>query len=394
MTEEYYPLWLCTVVSDPAIRRKLFDRFGEPREIYYAQTEELTEIGGITEAMAEKVASTRTDRTEANIRRSMDRKNAYFVWSGQEHFPDVLRTIPEAPVGLFYQGTLPGNTRVSVGIVGTRLSSPYGEEVAARFGRILGEAGVAVVSGLAMGIDGAAHRGCLAGGGYPVAVLGSGIGEAYPRENASLYLDVVRNGCVMSEYGPGVPALKQHFPMRNRLISGLSDGVLVVEAKRKSGTLITVDRALEQGRNVYVIPGRITDQNSEGCNNLIRQGAMLVTDPGEILSDLRDCDPGGVVRVPSEGKPTAIRKADRNGRNRFDDETGKNKKQKNALETDTEMVYASLRLSPKHFDELVFEHGIGRSRLLQILCELESNGRIRAVSTGCYSASDSTLYWK
>ncbi|MBR5712603.1 MAG: DNA-processing protein DprA [Lachnospiraceae bacterium] len=375
MTEKEYRMWLCAVVTDNAIKLRLLKHFTSAAGVYEADAEELENVG-VTEAEAAKIAASRTEKHIERLYRSLDRCNARFVSSEEETFPEPLRVISDAPVGLFYQGTLPKKGQCSVAIVGTRLSSPYGEDVAVRFGRVLSEAGVTVVSGLAYGIDAAAHRGAVEGGGSPVAVLGSGIGTVYPKENAILYKEVVRYGCVMSEYAPGVPGLKHHFPHRNRLISGLSEAVIVVEAKLQSGTMITVDRALEQGRDVYAVPGRITDKNSEGCHRLIVQGAQLVTDPGEILAGLRDR--GWLfVTEESDGQQTFGEKCYTSEKN-----------EKLALASEEKMVYAFLRLSPKGFDRLVWESGLTPSVLMQRLYSLERDGLIRRTSDGMYCAVD------
>ena len=213
-----------------------------------------------------------------------------------------------------------------------------------------------------------------------MAVLGSGIGTPYPRNNTVLYRNVTDRGCVISEYGPGVPALSHHFPNRNRLIAGLSDGVVVVEAKAKSGTLITVDRALEQGKGVYVIPGRVTDQNSIGCNQLIREGAQLVTDPGEVLADLSTQRGLPLLSETEDGSYCFA------GGSAEKSPCDKNTKK--SLASDEKIVYAFLRLSPKHFDQLVWESGLTPSELADVLDSMERKGFIERISAGCYSVKD------
>jgi len=377
MTEYEYHLWFCAAITDPGVRGRLMTAFGDPKGIFHAGEERLRNMGEMSAEDAGKLASTCTPDYVAKLQRSLDRRNAGFAWYKEKHYPQSLREIPDPPYGLFYQGSMPGNTRCCVAIVGTRLSSPYGDEVAHRFGRILGDAGVVVVSGLALGIDVASHRGALAGGGTTVAVLGSGIGTPYPRDNTDVYEQIVRHGCVMSEYAPGVPGLKFHFPHRNRLIAGLSDAVLIVEAKLKSGTMITVDRALEQGKDVFAVPGRITDRNSDGCHRLIKQGAQLVTDPGEILAAMRER--AGICTLAE----------DESGQRFFasEDETS-NKIGNLPLASDEKMVYATLRSRPKSFDQLVWECGLSPAVLLRALYLLEQNGRIRRTQEGMYQAEE------
>ena len=377
MTEGEYRIWLCAAVTDHEQRVKLLEKFESPEGIFFAGEERLVNEGGLTKTESGRLAKTCTERYVTRIRRELDRLDAWFVWHTEEHFPKCLREIPDPPLGIFYQGKLPPQRQCSVAIVGTRLSSPYGETVAYRFGRILGDSGVTVVSGLAMGIDVASHRGALEGGGITVAVLGSGIGTAYPLENVDTYREITKQGCVISEYGPGVPGLRHHFPNRNRLIAGLSDAVLVVEAKLRSGTMITVDRALDQGKAVFAIPGRITDENSEGCHKLIKQGAQLVTDPGEILAVLREQLGGFALQTGDDGQLCLTS---------FEKEN--EKKLKLTLASEEKMVYASLRLSPKSFDQLVWESGMTPAVLLRTLYTLEQNGRIRQAADGMYRAEE------
>ena len=206
-----------------------------------------------------------------------------FVSALEEGFPDKLREIPDPPFGIYYKGKMPGETEPAAAIIGARLASGYGREQARRFGRQIGACGIAVISGMARGIDGIAQKAALDAGGKSYAVLGCGVDICYPEENRELYERLQQQGGVLSEYPPGMQPIAKLFPPRNRIISGLSDLVLVIEARKRSGTLITVDMALEQGREVYALPGRVSDALSDGCNRLIRQGAGPATCPQDIL---------------------------------------------------------------------------------------------------------------
>lgn len=208
------------------------------------------------------------------------------VCLGDPDYPNRLINIPSPPKQLYYYGELPGDHTPSVAIVGARECSEYGKHVAVRLGRILGQNGVAVISGMARGIDGISQEAVLSAGGRSYGVLGSGADVCYPKTNRELYDRLKGSGGVISEYPPGTQAKGFLFPARNRIISGLSDVVVVVEARLKSGTLITTDMALEQGKDVYVVPGRITDELSEGCNHLIRMGAGILTDPEEFIREV------------------------------------------------------------------------------------------------------------
>ena len=201
-------------------------------------------------------------------------------------YPRRLRQIADPPKYLYVRGKLPEEDKPSVAIIGARDCSEYGKLVAGRLGTKMGEAGVQVISGMARGIDGIGQQAALDAGGSSFGVLGCGVDICYPKQNHRLYENLCERGGVLSEYVPGTPPKPQHFPPRNRIVSALADAVIVVEARVKSGTLITVDMALEQGREVYVVPGRITDSLSAGCNRLMKMGAGILLDAEEFLEEL------------------------------------------------------------------------------------------------------------
>jgi DNA processing protein len=230
-----------------------------------------------------------------------------FVVDGEKEYPAKMASISGRPVVLYYIGKLPDDGFKSVAMVGARECSEYGKSMARLFGERLAEADVQVISGMARGIDGISQRAALDAGGYSLGVLGCGIDICYPVENRRLYEALAKQGCLCSEYPPGTNPNAGYFPRRNRIISALSDAVLVVEAREKSGSLITVDLALEQGREVYAVPGRINDCLSSGCNHLIRQGAGLVNSPDELLQEISEeyakkPSPGTTQRPAPEGR--------------------------------------------------------------------------------------------
>lgn len=202
-----------------------------------------------------------------------------------EAYPPMLRVIDQAPYVLFYRGCLEAMHQLSIAMVGSRRASPYGRKIARELARDLAEEGVAIISGLARGIDSEAHQGALDSEGVTVAVMGSGVDVVYPPENLRLYEKIQERGAVVSEFVPGSRPEAYHFPHRNRIISGLSRGVVVVEAKQKSGALITADFALEQGRDVFAVPGPVSSETSQGTNNLIKQGAKLTSSVQDILEE-------------------------------------------------------------------------------------------------------------
>lgn len=205
-----------------------------------------------------------------------------FAVLGEEEYPRKLAQTADAPGALYYAGRLPDPDKKTVAVIGSRSCTEYGKAMAREFAQALAQADMQVVSGMARGIDGLAQQAALEAHGYSMGVLGCGVDVCYPPENRSLYEALIASGGVCSEYPPGTGPRAVLFPPRNRIISGLCDSVLVIEAKERSGTLITVDMALEQGREVYVVPGRITDPLSRGCNELIRQGAVPALSPKEL----------------------------------------------------------------------------------------------------------------
>lgn len=201
-------------------------------------------------------------------------------------YPERLRSIPDPPYGIFVRGKLPPENLPAVAVIGARECSEYGRYVARELGAALGRHGVTVVSGMAKGIDGISQEAALEAGGSSIGILGSGVDICYPAQNKGLYCRLLEGGAVLSPYPNGTPALPRNFPPRNRIVSGMADAVVVIEARAKSGTLITVDMALEQGREVYVAPGRVTDRLSDGCNRLIKQGAELFLSPESFYEEL------------------------------------------------------------------------------------------------------------
>lgn len=215
------------------------------------------------------------------------REDIVYYDRGSKGYPKRLMPYKDMPERIYVKGELPSDEKPTVAIVGARMCSAYGRSQALRFSRILAEHGVQIISGLAYGIDALAHRGAINGGGTTFAVLGCGADICYPKENYPLLLDLLeQGGGILTEFAKGDPPLAWHFPLRNRVISALADVVLIIEAKEKSGSLITADYALEQGKTIFALPGRIDDKLSIGCNRLIAQGASIATSPEDVLEEL------------------------------------------------------------------------------------------------------------
>ncbi len=215
-------------------------------------------------------------------------RDIHMVLCTEKEYPKRLSMIPDKPYVIFYKGSLPTEDRPSVAVVGARECSEYGKYAAKIIGENMGRLGVSVISGMARGIDGISQKAALDAGGRSFAVLGSGVDICYPEDNRRLYDYLAKKGGIISSYHPGSPAIAKNFPPRNRIVSGLADVVIVVEAREKSGTFITVDMALEQGREVYVVPGRITDRLSVGCNRLWKQGASIFLSVEEFTEELME----------------------------------------------------------------------------------------------------------
>ena len=265
---------------------RLSEQFGSMAAAYEASEERIKKVLSGRQFTAWKAA--KYAQTPERYLEKLETLGIRYVPFAEEIYPVKLRNIPAPPFGLFVKGSLPDERRASIAMIGARACSEYGKRVAKEFAAQLAECGVQVISGMARGIDSISQQACLEAGGRTFAILGSGVDVCYPGELKELYDGVQKQGGLISFYAPGTPPLAINFPPRNRIISGLADVVLVVEARRKSGTLITVDMALEQGKEVAVIPGRITDQLSQGCHDLIKQGAAVVMDVAQVLELLKD----------------------------------------------------------------------------------------------------------
>ncbi len=270
----------------PVRVRRLIDRFGSPKDVFEAKTADLLSVEGVGEEVASNVRNWRELVKPDEELALAARNNIQVVPFESPDYPARLREIHDPPILLYVLGELSDRDRHGVAVVGSRTPSHYGMESARRMGYQLAYAGLTVVSGLALGIDTHAHEGALAARGRTVAVVGSGLMTLYPPENRTLARKIIEGGgAVVSEFPLRRKPDRQTFPMRNRIVSGWSFGVLVVEAGLSSGAMITANQAGEQGRNLYAIPGPIDRPNSQGCNRLIQQGAKLVMDCADVLDD-------------------------------------------------------------------------------------------------------------
>lgn len=284
--EQAYAYWLYGIPKIGSVTaKKLVRHFTGCKEIYQAGEKEL--FGVLRKDQLAEVLSARGQDVKKAYEGLKQREISFYPYF-HEAYPARLKNIADSPFGLFVKGGLPEKHKKSVAIVGARECSEYGRYVAEAFGRELAKAGIQIISGMARGIDGIAQKAAVNAGGKTFGVLGCGVDICYPPEHRVLYKEVCETGGMLSAYLPGTRPESKLFPPRNRIISGLSDAVLVIEAGQKSGTLITVDMALEQGREVYVVPGRITDRLSDGCNCLLSQGAGVALSPAQLLRELSE----------------------------------------------------------------------------------------------------------
>ncbi|MCC7422894.1 MAG: DNA-protecting protein DprA [Planctomycetaceae bacterium] len=290
----------------PRLRESLLAALGSPAAILTAAREVLLQVEGIGPKLANSIIE---NRHPADARREWvecQARNIDLRLRGTPAYPPSLEKIPDPPSVLYVQGTLEPRDQVAVAIVGSRRCTAYGRRQAERLARGLANAGMTIISGLARGIDGCAHRGALAVGGRTIAVTATGLTKIYPPEHADLARDISRQGALVTESPLGQEPIKGLFPQRNRIISGLSLGVVLVEASRNSGALHTARHAMEQGRDVFAVPGPIDNLESEGCHDLIRDGAALVRGVDDILESLGPLmkpvamSPGEEVRSPRE----------------------------------------------------------------------------------------------
>ena len=349
-----YEYWLAGIEGISNLKkRKLREVYGNGKAIYYIEETNLKKHAFLNEKDIERLKKAKKIvNLEMQWEKSV-KKKIKFVPYFSDDYPKKMKVITDPPYALYVLGSLPDENVKSAAIVGARNCTSYGEQMALQYGKCLGHAGVQVISGMARGIDGAGQRGALNGDGTTFAVLGCGVDVCYPRENIGLYMDIQREGGIISEQIPGEPPMSYHFPLRNRIISGLADVVLVMEAKEKSGSLITTDMALEQGRDVYALPGTL----SQGCHRLIRQGAGILISPEEFLKELQ-------IEV-SENSTELL----------------KNEKM---LETTEKVVYSCLDLFPRNVSEIQMKTGLDARILMETLMTLEMEGYIKETAKNYY----------
>ncbi|MQY51782.1 DNA-processing protein DprA [Rhodocyclus gracilis] len=349
-------------------QRRLLTAFGPAPEIFDNERSAIAAVIG--SRASEKLFDPELDRRiDATLEWHAKDKDRHLVVLGDDDYPTSLLDIADPPTLLYVRGERSALTHAALAIVGSRNATPAGISNAESFAGALARAGLSIVSGLALGIDGAAHRGALSAGGHTVALIGTGIDRIYPARHHQLALDIAAHGAVVSEYPLGTPPLAANFPRRNRLIAGMSRGVLVVEAAVESGSLITARLAAEQGRDVFAIPGSIHSPQARGCHRLLREGAKLIETAEDVLEELRWSG------LPSINRSAAPDTTDSTAGQTCADSETPDKAQR---------LLAALGHDPCALDELALRSGLTAGPLSLILLQLELDGRVASLPGGRY----------
>src|SRR3989338_7782849 len=354
--------------------KKLWEAFGAAPKVFLASEDKLKKIEGIGDKIAQEITAFRFE----NLKKELDlvkKLKVRIITLEDKEYPQNLKNIYDPPICLYLKGKLKEEDVLSLAIVGSRRASFYGASCAEKFAYELAGLGVTIISCLARGIDTQAHKGALKATGRTIAVLGSGLSCIYPPENKGLSEEIAERGALLSEFPLNTKPLAQNFPRRNRVISGLSQAVLVVEAARNSGALITADFALEQGRDVFAIPGKVDSATSLGTNRLIKQGAKLVDNVEDIIEELKlelilkDSPPEpfkeGLKRLsPADVKNNYLKTSDA-------PRSKNNEQSLSKLSEEEKLVYGFLTDRPRYADELIEELKLPSAKVISILSKLE-----------------------
>ncbi len=359
MGEKEYLLWLSRIRSlSTQKQHELLEYFYSAENVFLATRVELQEVPNISLKIINEIINNQHVEIIQKYLDELENFKISFFTLCCDIYPKNLLDMISPPLAMYYIGEIPV-ADLYISIIGSRRCTEYGKFVAHKFSKELAKENIVVISGMALGADTIAHVGCLEGGGKTIAVVGSGLDICYPRTNEKLMGKIINNGCVMSEYPPGTQPLAGNFPMRNRIISALSDGLIVVEAAYKSGTMITVDHALEQGRTVFTVPGNITSKNSQGTNHLLRQGAIPLTDISDILEEFSFKQEKS-VNIQDEGELSEKLKA--------------------TLTEDEIKIYKVINFESKTVDEITFLSKQSVQNVLYLLTVLELKGAIKKIN--------------
>lgn len=350
----------------------VLEQAGDPVQLLHASPAQLR-AWGLSEKVAQTFSAVDQELVETDLR-WLEQPDCHLAGLYDAAYPELLRGIPDPPIALYLRGAPDLLHRPQLAMVGSRNPTAPGRDTARDFARYLTRAGLVITSGLAEGIDAACHRGALKGGGPTIAVLGTGADRVYPAHHRDLAHEIAANGVLVSEFPPGTPPRAGHFPRRNRIISGLSVGTLVVEAAAKSGSLITARLALEQGREVFAVPGSIHNPLARGCHALIRQGAKLVETAGDIIEELSSLL-GGLESAPSGALEESGKAALSSGPER---------------DEDYRKLLDAMGFDPATADVLIRRSGLTAEAVSSMLLLLELEGHVSSLPGGryCRTATD------
>lgn len=397
-------IWLATrpSVSDRQ-KAALLQMFQDPEDVYFGEKSAYSQVEGLSQDALEALADKNLTGAQEILDQCVE-KEIQICTFHDAAYPARLKNIADPPIVLYYKGHLAAlDSCPVIGVVGTRKASVYGLTTASRMGYQIAKCGGIVVSGLALGIDGNAMKGAMTAGGTVVGVLGCGVDVVYPPTHKSLYLDTERCGCLISEFPPETPPISWNFPKRNRIISGISNGVLVVEAPQKSGALITARQALEQGRDVFVVPGNIDVPTFEGSNHLLREGALAVSSGWDVVGEYEALYPGrvrqstgeedGNIQLSQDGQTMAqvaqkpaiptvkSRRKTENTKKVIDNrENAPYSDQKDplaSLSEEEKKLLAPLKGGECQVDQLIAESGLPTGKVLSMLTLLQIRGVVK-----------------
>ena len=354
-TEREYTMWLNSLINININKRvALLNFFGSCETLYKSKEDEINESNILTQSEMRRLIDSR-DRFDINAEiEKLYKCGGTFIIKSDEEFPRVLKLLEDCPLGLYIIGKLPNSPTPYVSVVGSRRVSSYGATVCQKLCTELARNNITIVSGMAMGIDAIAHKAAIDTGSKTIAVLGSGADVCYPMSNLGIYNDIKYNGCIVSEYALGTKANAYNFPVRNRIIAGLSAATVVIEASERSGSSITANKALDYGRSVMAVPGNITSSLSQGCNKLIAGGCKMVLSSSDILDE---------IGVKISGKMLQ-----------------KIEKEAIVIAPDEKIVYDCIDYEPVTVDELVIKLNLSSQTILGLLTLLELKGCVKRLS--------------
>ncbi len=362
ITQRDILIWLSSLGIGNINIQKIIDSFCDLRDLWELNNRQLKLINNLSNEVKEKLIHNRNKDYLKRIFDNIEKQNVHLITIFDENYPIGLRYIDDNPKVLYVKGNIIEEDRIAMAIVGSRKATTYGKWACEKFAKELTNLGVTIISGLALGIDTIAHKTALENGGRTIGVLGNGIDNIYPKKNLSLYKDVEKNGAIITEFSLGTPPLAYNFPQRNRIISGLSLGVIVVEAQEKSGSLITAHHALEQGKEIFALPGNINSIFSGGTNKLIKDGAKPLLEIDDIIEEIHE-----LKEKVKLNKKTSIDYSDYS-------------------ETEIRVIKV-LEVGPLHSDTIAYKTGIDIITLNSILTILELKGAVKELSGRVFTVS-------